>query len=113
MIAPEPKLCYITIVSNTNPAVIPPNTERILLMRNDYRLPPELEPLSPWAYFGLSLLYSIPVIGWIFLIVFAISGSNINRRNHARSFFCVYVVAIILFVILLILRVPIMPNMNQ
>ena len=26
-------------------------------------------PLSPWEYFGLQILYSLPLIGFIFLIV--------------------------------------------
>ena len=69
---------------------------------NESRIPPEYRPLSPWAYFGLTILYSVPVVGWIFLIVFAISGSNINRRNHARSFFCVYAIVAILWIIALI-----------
>ncbi len=48
----------------------------------------KLAPLSPWAYFGLQILFSIPVIGFIFLIIYSISSANINRRNFARSYFC-------------------------
>lgn len=51
-----------------------------------FNLPPELEPLSAWTYVGLSILYAIPVIGWIFLIVFSISDRNLNRRNYSRSY---------------------------
>lgn len=61
---------------------------------HDYNLPPELEPLSPWAYLGYSILFSIPLIGLISLIVLAFSNKNINRRNFARSFFCYMLVAI-------------------
>ena len=64
------------------------------------QLPREYRPLSPWAYFGYSILFSIPFIGFICLIVFALSGDNINRRNFARSFFCIYAVVIILAIIL-------------
>jgi len=64
------------------------------------QLPREYRPLSPWAYFGYSILFSIPFIGFICLIVFALSGDNINRRNFARSFFCIYAVAIILAIFL-------------
>ena len=35
-----------------------------------FNVPPEFRPLGAWAYFGLSILFSIPVIGLIFLIVF-------------------------------------------
>ena len=63
-------------------------------------------PLSPWAYFGLTLLFSIPVVGFIFLIVFSVSDANINRRNFARSYWCALLVlvavAIIAFVVILI-----------
>lgn len=57
-------------------------------------------PLSPWTYFGLELLYSIPLIGVLFLIVHAIGASNINKRNFARSYFCLLVIIAILFVLL-------------
>ena len=63
-------------------------------------LPAACRPLSPWSYFGLGILYALPLLGWIFLIVHAIGSANINRRNYARSYFCVYVLAIILGVLL-------------
>ena len=56
-------------------------------------------PLSPWAYFGLEILYSIPIIGFIFLLIHAIGGGNINRRNFARSYFCVLIIVLIAGVI--------------
>ena len=65
-------------------------------------LPEAYRPLSPWSYFGLGILYALPLLGWIFLIVHAIGSANINRRNYARSYFCVYVLAIILGVLLTI-----------
>lgn len=63
-------------------------------------LPECYRPLSPWAYFGLGILYALPLVGWIFLIVHALSGKNINRRNYARSYFCAYVLAIVLVLVL-------------
>ena len=60
-------------------------------------LPEAYRPLSPWSYFGLGILYALPL-----LIVHAIGSANINRRNYARSYFCVYVLAIILGVLLTI-----------
>ena len=63
-------------------------------------LPEAYRPLSPWSYFGLGILYSLPLVGWIFLIVHAIGSAIINRRNYARSYFCVYVLAIILIAVL-------------
>ena len=55
---------------------------------NDFELqhlPEAYRPLSPWTYFGLGILYSLPLVGWIFLIVHAVGSQNLNRRNYARS----------------------------
>lgn len=62
----------------------------------------EYKPLSPWAYFGYSILFNIPVIGFILLIVFSLDNSNINRRNYARSYWCWFIIFIILVMILII-----------
>ena len=59
------------------------------------QLPEKYRPISAWGYFGYQLLFSIPFLGFIFLIVFSLSNSNINRRNFARSYFCVVIIAII------------------
>ena len=56
----------------------------------------ETRPLSPWAYFGLQILYAVPIVGWIFLIIHAIGASNINMRNFARSYFCVLIIVLII-----------------
>ncbi|MFV0484799.1 MAG: ABC transporter permease [Candidatus Saccharimonadales bacterium] len=65
------------------------------------KLPTEYRPLSMWEYFGYNVLYSIPLIGWIFMIIFAIDSSNINRRNYTRSFFVIYIIWGILMLTLL------------
>ena len=41
--------------------------------------------IGPWGYVGYLLLFSIPVVGFIFAIVFACSSHNRNRRNFARG----------------------------
>ena len=66
-------------------------------------IPEENKPLSPWAYFGLQILFAIPVVGFIFLIIFSCNGSNINRRNFARSYWCslILVGAAVLFLLLI------------
>lgn len=66
-------------------------------------IPPQYKPLSPWAYLGYQILFTIPVVGLIALIIFALNNDNVNRRNFARSYFCVLVIAIVIFVIILIL----------
>ena len=73
--------------------VTPPPVQPVVVM------PPQPKLMGPWAYFGLSLLFNIPVVGFVFLIVFSCSRANINRRNFARSYWCIYVLlAIVLFI---------------
>lgn len=70
---------------------------------NYENIPDRYKPLSPWAYFGYQMLFNIPVVGIILLIIFALGGAkNINLRNFARSYFCVYIIMIVVFLVLLL-----------
>lgn len=62
-------------------------------------IPENYRPLSPWAYLGYSLLFSIPLVGFILLIVFSVSDANINRRNYARMYWCSFLVCLIIGVV--------------
>ena len=55
--------------------------------------------LGPWAYFGLQLLFSIPIVGFILLIVFSFDDSNLTRRNFARSYWCALLVGLAVAII--------------
>ncbi len=66
---------------------------------DNQNIPSNYKPLSAWAYFGYQLLFAIPFVGFILLIVFSFNNDNINRRNFARSYFCVYLLVAIIFVI--------------
>lgn len=55
--------------------------------------------LGPWAYFGLQLLFSIPLVGFILLIVFSFDNSNLNRRNYARSYWCALIVGLVVAIV--------------
>ncbi|MBR2044156.1 MAG: zinc ribbon domain-containing protein [Clostridia bacterium] len=70
-------------------------------------LPAKFKPIGAWAYFGYQLLFSIPLVGFILLIIFSLSDDNINRRNFARSYWCsliiVGAVAILVLVLFLML----------
>ncbi len=68
-------------------------------MEINNNIPNEYRVLSPWAYFGYSILFAIPLIGFICAIVFACDNSNLNRRNFARSYFCGLLIAVILIVL--------------
>jgi len=59
-------------------------------------IPAAYKPISAWGYFGYRLLYSIPLIGWIILIVHALAASNVNVRRHARSYFCTFLLLVLI-----------------
>lgn len=65
-----------------------------------YTGPEQYRPISAWGYFGYALLFSLPIIGFIFLIIYSFDDSRINRRNYARSYFCVLALALILIAVL-------------
>ena len=73
----------------------------------------KFRPLSPWAYFGYNLLFSIPLVGFILLIVFSFDDSNINRRNYARSFWCALLVGVIIAVIIVVVALLLGVSLNQ
>ncbi len=71
-----------------------PQPQGARLYKGQYYSEEQLQPISPWAYFGYSLLFSIPIVGFICLVIFSVSDTNINRRNYARSFWCGLVIAL-------------------
>ena len=72
-----------------------------MIMTED-QLPERFRPLGAWAYFGWTILFSIPIAGLIVAIVLAVKkDGNINLRNFARSMFCVYVIIGILLLLMM------------
>ena len=64
------------------------------------QLPEKYRPLGMWGYFGYTVLFSIPLIGFICTIVFSFNDASIARRNFARSYFCWLIIACVLFFLL-------------
>ena len=63
-------------------------------------IPEKYRPISMWGYFGLEILFSIPVVGFIILIIFALGGTkNVNKKNFARSYFCFVIILVIILAI--------------
>ncbi len=55
------------------------------------------EPLSMWAYMGLSVLFGIPMAGFICLIVFSCGAvKNINLVNFARGLLLLQIIVMVL-----------------
>lgn len=45
------------------------------------------EPISAWGFIGILTLFAIPVIGWIFAIIWACGGCRkLNKRNLSRGY---------------------------
>lgn len=63
----------------------------------------EYRPMRAWAYFGYQILFTIPIIGLIFLIIYSFDNSYIARRNFARSFFCTIALGIIMVIIFVVI----------
>ena len=68
-------------------------------------LPDRYKPLNPWAYVGYALLYSIPIVGFIFLIVNSTGAArNLNKRNFARSYWAwLAVIATVAVIVMIVL----------
>jgi len=64
-------------------------------------IPANYKPITMWGYFGYEILFSIPVVGFILLIIYSFGGKarNKNLKNFARSYFCYFILLAILAVI--------------
>ena len=65
-------------------------------MKKTYNVPAEYTPISMWGYFGYSILFNIPVVGFVFILIFAIGSKKVNKKNFARSYFCGLILALII-----------------
>lgn len=69
---------------------------------NMVNIPDEYKPISMWGYFGYQILFSLPCIGFILLLVFALGGTqNKNLKNFARSYFCFLILLLIIAFIII------------
>lgn len=62
----------------------------------------ENKPISMWGYFGYEILFSIPIIGFILLIIFSFVPRNKNVKNFARSYFCMFILVLIIVIALIV-----------
>ena len=86
-------------------AYVPAQSAFHIPMTKD-QLPEEFKPLGAWAYFGYNILFSIPLVGFILLLVFSLGGTrNINLRNYARSFFCLLLISAVLGTLFVVLAI--------
>lgn len=63
-------------------------------------MPEEFKPIRPWGYVGYFWLFAIPIVGLIFMIIYAVDDTKINRRNLARGFLWNMLIGLVLGIIL-------------
>lgn len=68
-------------------------------------IPSEYRPMSAWGYVGYNLLFSIPLVGFIMMVVFAFDDAYIARRNYARSFFCAMLIGLAITLVTFLIMV--------
>ena len=66
-------------------------------------IPPQYKPISVWGYLGYEILFSIPVIGFIMMLVLAFAPENVNVKNFARSFLLWILLVTIIVVIVAVI----------
>lgn len=77
-------------------------------------VPYNFRPLTAWAFFGYGLLFSIPLVGFIMLLVYSFGGTpRVCLQNYARSYFCGLIIGIVLGAILVFLGVLTMPFISD
>lgn len=74
--------------------------------QNEPMIPPNYQPITMWGYFGYQLLFAIPCVGFILLLVFSFGGTqNVNLKNFARSYFCIYILIFAIYLILALMGI--------
>ena len=87
-----------------------PDLETIKLISNKYNISidtlmnndviDEEEPVSIKKYIFYLIIFSIPILGLIYLIIQAYINDNINIRNLAKSILIIIISIIIIFIVL-------------
>lgn len=79
---------------------------------NEAMLPAEYQPVSIGSYIGHSLLFSLPLIGFIMLIVTACSSSKSKSlRNYAKAMLVMYAIAFVITFVIGVLGGALMSEM--
>ena len=57
------------------------------------------KPISAWGYVGYSILWAIPVLGWLIWLCTALFSRNQNKKNYARSYVCGVILVVLIAVV--------------
>lgn len=68
---------------------------------NENMLPEDYRPVTVWQYVGYSLLFSVPIIGFIMVLVTAFgSDKSISLRNYAKSYLVWLAISVVLMFVM-------------
>ncbi len=66
-----------------------------------------------WTYIGLFVLYSLPIIGFIFCFVMCFAAGNRNIRHFSSSYIVIKLVALILFAVCVFAFIKLIRNFAE
>lgn len=62
------------------------------------------QPISAWGYVGYMVLFTLPVIGFILMLVFAFGSSQkASVKNFARAYLILWVIGVVLTILLTVI----------
>ncbi len=90
-----------SMAHNAMPNIVVENYSEQIASITEAQLPERFKPIGAWAYFGWTILFNLPLIGWIIALVKALGNTeNVNLKNFARSMFCFAAICVILVLII-------------
>lgn len=107
-----PQAPYTQIPPQVQQGQVPPYNLNDAQQQTMSKNPALDAPLTVLDFFLMSLLSFVPIIGFIFLLIWAFSGNtNINRKNYARAALIWILVSIGLVILLSIIGGGILNSM--
>lgn len=107
-----PQAPYTQIPPQVQQGQVPPYNLNDAQQQTVSKNPALDAPLTVLDFFLMSLLLFVPIIGFIFLLIWAFSGNtNINRKNYARAALIWILVSIGLVILLSIIGGGILNSM--
>lgn len=107
-----PQAPYTQIPPQVQQGQVPPYNLNDAQQQTVSKNPALDAPLTVLDFFLMSLLSFVPIIGFIFLLIWAFSGNtNINRKNYARAALIWILVSIGLVILLSIIGSGILNSM--
>ncbi len=61
------------------------------------------DKVSAWGFFWYKLLFALPIVGFIALVIISFAARNLTVRSFARSYFCGFLICLILIAILFVI----------